>query len=219
VKTFRALSHQPEGPWETRLADGRPADAVELLERFFNAAWSEFHGRDAETDILLDVWGSTLKALGTEPQALIGKVDWITKRWLLQKFLEQESLDWEDPWLKAQDLEFHHIDPARSLGLAMNQPPPAWDPSAKTIEAAVMEPPADTRARARSRIMRMLREHAPPYSIDWEIVGVEGLNPLNLLDPFDPAPPEMKAWFTEFNAALKANNGFPRTSRRDPGMR
>ena len=219
VKTFRALSHQPEGPWETRLADGRPADAVELLGRFFNAAWADFHGRDAETDILLDVWGSTLKALATEPQALIGKVDWITKRWLLQKFLEQESLDWEDPWLKAQDLEFHHIDPARSLGLAMNQPPPAWDPPAKTIEAAVMEPPADTRARARSRIMRMLRQHAPPYSIDWEIVGVEGLNPLNLLDPFDPAPPEMKAWFNEFNAALKANNGFPRTSRRDPGQR
>jgi proteasome accessory factor A len=219
VKTFRALSHQSEGPWETRLADGRSADAVELLERFFNAAWSEYHGRDAETDTLLDVWGSTLKALATEPQALIGKVDWITKRWLLQKFLEQEKLEWEDPWLKAQDLEFHHIDPVRSLGLAMSQPPPAWDVSAKAVDTAVMEPPAETRARARSRVMRMLREHAPPYSIDWEIVGVEGLNPLNLLDPFDPAPPEMKAWFNEFNAALKGSTGFPRTTRRDPGLK
>ena len=219
VKTFRALSHQSEGPWETRLADGRSADAVELLERFFNSAWAEFHGRDTETDVLLDVWGSTLKALATEPEALIGKVDWITKRWLLQKFLEQEKLEWEDPWLKAQDLEFHHIDPARSLGWAMSQPPAPWDLSVKAVEAAVMEPPADTRARARSRVMRMLREHAPPYSIDWEIVGVEGLNPLNLLDPFDPAPPEMKAWFNEFNAALKGSTGFPRTTRRDPGTK
>jgi proteasome accessory factor A len=121
--------------------------------------------------------------------------------------------------LKAQDLEFHHIDPSRSLGLAMSQPPPAWDLSQKTIETAVMEPPADTRAKARSQVMRWLREHAPPYSIDWEIVGVEGLNPLNLLNPFDPCPPELKAWFNEFNAALKGSTGFPRITRKDMGSR
>ena len=34
--------------------------------------------------------------------------------------------------------------------------------------------------------MRLLKKPAPPYSIDWEIVGVEGINPLNLLNPFDP---------------------------------
>jgi pup-ligase protein len=212
VKTFRALSHQTTGPWEVRMTDGRSLDAVELLEKFFSVAWSEFHGRDTETDILLDVWGSTLKALAAEPQALIGKVDWITKLWLLRKFMEQEKLDWDDPWLKAQDLEFHHIDPARSLGVALCESPPAWDLSAKAIEAAVMEPPQNSRAAARSRIMRLLKEHAPPYSIDWEIVGVEGINPLNLLNPFDPAPPEFKPWHSEFMAALKNNP----SSRKDP---
>jgi len=208
VKAFRSLSHQPEGPWEVKLVDGRAASAVDLLERFFAAAWAEFHGRDEETDVLLDVWGSTLKALATEPNALIGKVDWITKHWLLKKFLEQEGLDWEDPWLKAQDLEFHHIDPARSLGLAMNQPPAAWDITPKIIEIAVMEPPANTRAHARSAIMRLLKEHAPPYSIDWELVGVEGVNPLNLLNPFDPSPPELKTWLSEFHAAMKSPPTF-----------
>ena len=216
VKAFRQLSHQPDGPWEVKLADGRSASAVDLLERFFGAAWAEFHGRDAETDVLLDVWGSTLKALATEPNALIGKVDWITKHWLLKKFLEQEKLDWDDPWLKAQDLEFHHIDPARSLGLAMNQPPPAWEISQKTIETAVMEPPANTRAHARSGIMRLLKEHAPPYSIDWELIGVEGVNPLNLLNPFDPSPPELKTWLAEFHTAMKSPPTF-RPHRKDSG--
>jgi hypothetical protein len=213
VKTFRALSHQTEGPWEVRLTDGRTMDAVELLERFFAAAWADFHGRDTETDTLLDVWGSTLKALATEPQALIGKVDWITKQWLLRKFLEQEKLDWDDPWLKAQDLEFHHIDASRSLGLALNQPPPAWDIPPRLIEEAVLEPPDNSRAQARSRMMKLLREHAPPYSIDWEIIGVEGINALNLLNPFDPTPPELKTWLAEFHVAMKSPN--QRHPRRD----
>jgi proteasome accessory factor A len=203
VKTFRALSHQPEGPWEVKLADGRNIEAVDLLAKFFDAAFSEFHGRDTETDVLLDVWGSTLKALATEPQALIGKVDWITKHWLLKKFMEKEKLDWDDPWLKAQDLEYHHIDPARSLGIAMAQSPPAWDLTDKAIEIAIMEPPLNTRARARSGVMRVLKEHAPPYSIDWELVGVEGMNPLNMLNPFDPEPPEVKTWETDLQVALK----------------
>jgi len=109
--------------------------------------------------------GSTLKALAAEPQALIGKVDWITKLWLLRKFMEQEKLDWDDAWLKAQDLEFHHIDPARSLGIALCESPPAWELSAKAIEAAVMEPPQNTPRRRAIAHHALLKEHAPPYPL------------------------------------------------------
>jgi proteasome accessory factor A len=203
VKTFRSLSHQPDGPWEVKLADGRAAEAVELLHIFLEAAAAEFRGRDAETNALLDIWGSTLEAIATKPLSLVGKVDWITKQWLLRKFMDQEGLEWDDPWLKAQDLEYHHIDPLRSLGLALAQTPAPWDLPAKIIESAVMEPPVNTRASARSRIMRLLKQHAPPYSIDWELIGVEGLNPLNMLNPFDPRPREMLEWETDFHAALK----------------
>jgi proteasome accessory factor A len=126
--------------------------------------------------------------------------------------MAQEKIEWEDPWLKAQDLEFHQIDPARSLGLALDQPPAAWNLTPKILEASIMEPPANTRAHARSGVMRLLKEFAPPYSIDWEIVGVEGINPLNLLNPFDPAPPELKTWNAEFNAAMK---GLPRKEKQD----
>jgi proteasome accessory factor A len=202
VKTFRAISHQPDGPWDVKLADGRSSNAVDVLAKFFDCAWTEFHGRDTETDILLDVWGSTLKALATEPEALIGKVDWITKQWLLKKFMDQEGIDWDHPWLKSQDLEYHQIDLSRSLGQAMAQNPPAWDPSEKDIEKAIMVPPSNTRAHARSGVMRILKEQAPPYSIDWELVGVEGINPLNMMNPFDPAPPEVTTWEKDLLAAI-----------------
>ncbi len=222
VKTFRALSHQITGPWEVKLADGHTGDALELLQRFLVAAQGEFRGRDAETDLLLQVWETTLQALATAPETLVGQVDWITKHWLLEKFRAQEGLSWEDAWLKAQDLEFHQIDPARSLGQALSQTPPGWHLTEEAITAAIMEPPGNSRAHARSGVMKLLRQFAPPYSIDWEIIGVDGINPLNLLNPFDPAPPDLSAWITEFHAAMKRGPiapASPRPHHGRPGLR
>ena len=64
--------------------------------------------------------------------------------------------------------------------------------------------------------MRLLKEHAPPYSIDWELIGVEGVNPLNLLNPFDPSPPELKTWLTEFTTAMKSPPTY-RSPRKENG--
>src|SRR5262245_16684476 len=55
VKSFRELSHHADGPWLVPMADGHCADALELLWRFYEAGHSEFRGRDAETDALLEI--------------------------------------------------------------------------------------------------------------------------------------------------------------------
>ena len=123
MAAFRNISHQPDGPWLVHLADGRCVEAVAILSEYQRAAKSELQGRDAETDALLSIWSEMLEALATDPELLVGKVDWITKRWLLRQFCEQENISWSHPWLKSQDLEYHQIDPARSLGLALAQTP------------------------------------------------------------------------------------------------
>src|SRR5271168_154236 len=133
VGTFRNLSHQPDGPWLVQLVDGKCAEAVQLLREYQQVAQAELRGRDSETDALLAIWAETLNALTVDPERLIGKVDWITKRWLLRQFCEQEEISWSHPWLKSQDLEFHQIDPARSLGLALAKTPPAWEITDKEI--------------------------------------------------------------------------------------
>jgi len=194
VAAFRQLSHQPDGPWLVRLADGHCADAVSILQQFQQTAKAELGGRDAETDALLALWGATLAGLAADPETLIGQVDWITKRWLLQQFCDQEKIPWNDPWLRSQDLEFHHVDPARSLGLAVARTPAPWDlPQADAIHAA-QRAPANTRAAVRSRIMRQLQDAPCSYYIDWEIIGVEGGHALHLLNPFDPAPKDAEKW-------------------------
>jgi len=199
VMTFRNLSHQPDGPWLVPLADGRCANAVELLFKFLEAGRNEFLGRDMETDVILRVWEDVLSALATRPENLVGKVDWITKRWLFRQFMERENINWNDPWLKAQDLEFHHVDPARNLGMALAQTPFAWDIPPSDIADAMRSAPVNTRAQARSRIMRMLKNQHIRYFVDWEVIDAEGVNSLNLLNPFDASPEEADSWARQLN--------------------
>jgi proteasome accessory factor A len=199
--TFRGMSHQPDGPWLATLADGRCASAVELLFEFCEAAHNEFKGRDTETDIVLAIWEETLSALSKDPEALVGKVDWITKRWLFRQFVEKEKIPWIDPWLRAQDLEFHHIDPARSLGLALSQTPEAWEVSQADVLDAARRPPRNTRAQLRSHIMHQLKNQPLRYFVDWEIIDAEGINSLNLLNPFEASVDSVEWWCKQLQNA------------------
>jgi hypothetical protein len=101
--------------------------------------------------------------------------------------------------LKSQDLEFHHVDPARSLGLALAQTPVPWKISDDDIAESMLKPPKDTRAQVRSRAMQLLRQQVIEYYVDWEIVGADGGDSLHLLDPFDASPREAESWSRNLN--------------------
>lgn len=191
VQTFRQISHQPDGPWVAVLANGDVLDALEVLARYHERARQEFAGRDAETDALLVSWRETLNLLGGDPGGLVGSIDWITKRWLFRRFVEAEKLEWTDPWLRSQDLEFHHIAANRNLGLALASPDSPWNPTAAAILEATRVPPRDTRANVRSELMRTLMEREGRYFIDWGVVDLEGFQTLHLLDPFDTTTPAL----------------------------
>ncbi len=202
VMSFRTLSHQPDGPWQVPLADGRCQHAVELLQRYHQAAREEFSGRDDETDVLLDIWGGVLEDLGKDPQRLVGRVDWVTKRWLFNRFIESEGLSWSDPWLRSQDLEFHHCDASRSLGHAVEQTPAPWRLTPADVLEATHQPPDNTRAGARSRLMHLLRHQTFRYFVDWEVIDAEGFNSLNLLNPFDAHPAEVETWIKQLKGLV-----------------
>jgi proteasome accessory factor A len=206
VVAFRNLSHQPDGPWLVQLAGGHCADAVHLLSQYHHAALSELGGRDTETDVLLTVWGEVLDALVSDPESLVGQVDWITKRWLLRQFCAQESIPWSHPWLKSQDLEYHQIDPARSLGLSLARTPSAWEIPGKEIAQAAAKPPCNTRAAIRAQAMRILEQEDCAYYIDWEIIGAEGGNSLHLLNPFDAGSKDTDTWLQSLTETNSKNH-------------
>lgn len=197
VYSFRELSHQPEGPWRATLTDGRELPAVAILRWFYTAAEQEFRGRDAETDTLLGIWDRVLHDLETNVENLVGIVDWVTKRWLYAQFLAQEGLEWSDPWLRAQDLEFHAVDPARNLAWPLARTPEPWSISSEEQQAALLTPPADTRAAARSALMHLVAKQNFRFFVDWESIEADGADALQLLDPFEPNPPAPAAWLKQ----------------------
>jgi proteasome accessory factor A len=187
VGTLRALSHQPVPPWRVAVQGRGSMDAVELLGEFRRRAQKLFSGRDAETDAVLALWSRVERGLANDLKSVVGLVDWVTKHHLLETFRESEKLEWNDPWLEAQDLEYHHIDPARSLGLALADLDGPWavgldDP------AAMEQPPRDTRASLRSQALRELATGEEYYEIDWERVQRTEGESIMMLDPFQTTP-------------------------------
>lgn len=185
VGTLRRLSHQAHPPWRIELSDGQAADAVEVLGQFRQRAHKRFKGRDAETDTMLGLWARVESGLATDLTSLVGTIDWVTKQHLLESFRAAEGLEWSDPWLQAQDLEYHQIDPERSLGLSLADLNGPWAGDAVTDDAALLQPPMTTRAGVRSQLMRAVASRGTSsYEIDWDRVEDEEGGLVVLSDPW-----------------------------------
>jgi proteasome accessory factor A len=164
VATCRSISREPAGPWALALADGRQTSALEVQQGLRDQAARQYAGRDEETDWVLREWAVVLQALAMDRREdLIGRLDWVTKKWLLDAFAAAEGLDWDRPqdlaWLQAQDLEYHSIDPAEGLlrllegqGLALRLI------DGERVGLAAIQGPADTRARFRGQCVARFGE-------------------------------------------------------------
>jgi proteasome accessory factor A len=184
VGALKSISRDPERRWEIEMEDGGPATALEIQSRYLQAARKHFSGVDEETEWVLASWEETLNDLAGDHRKLVGRVDWASKLWLLESFMEAEKVDWDDPWLKSLDIEYHNLDPSRGLyfGLEEEEKVPRRT-TPDCIEQAVIVPPADTRAAGRASLVRRLIEKPLPYVINWTAFYVDGKN-LPMPDPF-----------------------------------
>ncbi len=182
----RQISHEGTGHAVVPLEDGRSRGALDIQEEFLACARRHLGGRDEETDWLLETWSFTLDALRTKPELLIGGVDWISKKWLLDTFRESEGLTWQDPWLQSLDLEYHNINPAKGLFHALT-PAKAigeFNDSVRRAEA-VHVPPGDTRAHGRGLAVAQFQDRPSPYVINWDSISLENAAYLSMPDPFE----------------------------------
>ena len=117
---------------------------------------------------IMALWEDTLARLESDVGSLVGRLDWVLKRALLEKAREEEGLEWESAEMRYLDQIYHSLD--RSEGLY-------WAVEAEgglerlvsdaEIERFVHQPPEDTRAWTRAQLMRRVPPEAFDF-IDWD---------------------------------------------------
>jgi proteasome accessory factor A len=186
VQSTRNISRDGTRRWLVELENGKSISALDVQWQFHELAQKHLRFRTAETDWLLENWSFTLEALESNPEALIGGVDWITKKWLLDTFVESEGVQWDDPWLQSIDLEYHNIDPARGLFFGVNPGKRIgdWNNSVRRSEAT-RQPPSNTRATGRAQAVAHFQKHDKPYVINWDSIAYDSRDFLVMGDPFE----------------------------------
>lgn len=200
VQAIRDISRDMTYRWEVQLEDGRYTTATEIQRAYLDLAERHLRGRDEEGDWVLDEWRFVIDALEHDPGCLVDRVDWVAKKWLLEYFMREEGLDWQDTWIQSLDLEYHNLNVARSLYFDLYERGMVKRVVDEQINQAIAHPPANTRARARSRVMRALTDqkaHSQRYQIDWDSICVGDDKFLSLDDPFLTYGREAEAFIGE----------------------
>ena len=173
VGAVRSISRDPTRTWPVELEDGTHTTALEIQHAYLARARQALSGRDAESDLVMAQWGEVLEALGEDPSRLVGRCDWVTKKWMIDAFAAAEGLDWQRPedraWLQSQDLEYHNIDPDEGLFLLME----AADPGAvsrttteEEVRMASATAAPGTRARFRGRCLDRFADSV--RAVNWD---------------------------------------------------
>ncbi len=190
VGAIHAVSHDPTCRKLLQLTDGTRATPVEIQWEYHDRVRKYLHEADIQLDAVyddvLDRWESVLTALEADPMQLDGVLDWPTKLGLLESYRHKNELDWSSPRLKLIDLQYHDVDPRRSIAhKLMDSGRLERILGEAEIEEAAVTPPADTRAWFRGRCLERF-----PNSIvaaNWDSivfdVGEDSLRRVPMLEP------------------------------------
>jgi proteasome accessory factor A len=194
VMATREVSRSGRIDTSVTLENGRSETALGVQEKFHAAAVEALAGRDEETDWILEEWAWLLDALRRKDfESLLGAVDWISKRWLLETFRAEQGLSWDDPWLQSLDLEYHNLNPSRGLFFAL---PTAGEVAEFNLrsrcESALRHPPQDTRAKGRSIAVERFMETRMPFIVNWDSVTANQQQALPMGDPLHTYEEEVR---------------------------
>jgi proteasome accessory factor PafA2 len=189
VAAVKELSRDADLKAVVRRRGGNTVSGLELQELYWSAADKALAGSDEDTDWTLREWARALELLSSDRSQLAGRLDWVTKLWLLETFAREERVFWDDPWLASLDLEYHNIDPDRGLFYGLEGEGKVFRLTTDAdIQHAMTVGPRDTRGGIRGLCVRRFREQI--QSVQWERVQFTGgvlPKTLDMSDLFEPA--------------------------------
>ncbi|MFW6170255.1 MAG: proteasome accessory factor PafA2 family protein [Planctomycetota bacterium] len=179
IQALHQICGDPSLRQGVSFVDGRQMTALGIQRFYLNACRAyveQAADAPAEAFQVLDHWKETLdelevlQATGEIPDRLIGGIDWITKK----KLLEETGSDMSWSACKKLDIAYHELTPfgyfqmLQAAGLAVSLVDP------KTTDRAVRTPPPDTPATMRGHYIREFSADAAPVTANWSKVVIPG---------------------------------------------
>ena len=196
LEALREVSRDSTYRWTVELADGSTIPAVDLHRQYVALA-ERYRGSDPQTDWTLNSWTETLDALERDPHSLADRLDWVAKKHVVEQYMAEEGLDWSADALHSIDLEYHNIDPEKSLFHAyQDMGQTRRELTEVDIVAAMADPPQDTRAKGRSKLVEEVLKRKLPkfYMFDWNGVAVDRHRFIEMSDPFNTYEDPSDRW-------------------------
>ena len=169
IRAIKEISRDQTYRWQLNLKNGKTTTAIDLQRQYLELAQQHLDPNNGETDWILAEWGAILNQLEQEPMELVDRIDWVTKKWLLTTFVEEEGIEWDDPWLQSLALQYHDIDPESGLYYALEtQGSMRRVVTDGQINHAIHNPPKDTRAYFRGKSIDKFTNQIE--SVQWDHV-------------------------------------------------
>jgi proteasome accessory factor A len=154
-----------------KLANGRELTAIEMQTEYYEktARFLERRGTDEASKTLLEEWRLALEALGEgDPERLGRKVDWVTKRMMIERYQAKHDLPLASPRVALLDLAYHDVNRGRGLYYLLEKGGKVERVCAdREITRAMREPPQTTRAKLRGDFIRQAKAKRRDYTVDW----------------------------------------------------
>jgi proteasome accessory factor A len=171
IRAIREISHDLTCTRKVKLTNGRELSALELQTEYLEktARFIERRGADETSATLLREWEGALTAIAEgAPERLVRKVDWVTKRTLIDRYMAKHGLTLGSPRVALLDLAYHDVNRSRGLYHLLERSGKldrAVDDEA--ITTATHEPPQSTRAKLRGDFIRQAKLKRRDYTVDW----------------------------------------------------
>jgi proteasome accessory factor A len=172
LAALRTINGDPSLRATVRVAGGEALTALEIQRWYVNKARDHLARRTVvslEIRNVFRLWDQALTALETDPGTLVGKLDWVTKRLLLERCAD-DDVDVK----KKVDLRYHEITDGYFRQLERTGvTTTVADEDA--VRAAMTIPPQGSPAAQRGKLIRQLASSETTMSVDWDQVRVGGV--------------------------------------------
>ncbi len=150
---------------------GQAATALDLQQHYLARCRQYVLSQPQPAPEALEVlrrWRDVLDAIAAQNTSqLIGRIDWVTKQWLIQqaqtdRFAEKKKID----------LRYHELSPQGYYRRLQTTGQMSQLVSEAEIERAMRNPPANTPATTRGRYIREFAAGSLPLSVAWDRIRI-----------------------------------------------